>query len=516
MKNNLHSITSHNYRKVPLILISLIVGFAAGSVVVLYRIVLGFAEHFAFVMYDFFKAHLTWTPLMFMGLTLVGYIVSYLVSKNKMISGSGIPQLKGIILGYLKQNWLHTLVMKFIGGALAIAGGLSLGREGPSIQLGANVAEGIGKKMGRSRIERKILIASGASAGLAAAFNAPLAGVMFALEEIFKYFSPLILLSTMSAAVVADFVSKQVFGFQPIFHFEVVKSIPLEGYWIIVVLGGLLGLLGAFYNQALLFTQSLYKKISFLTERTRIILPFLMAGILGLVFPIVLGGGHQIVEQLSLSNGFKLLLIIFVVKFIFSMVSFGSGAPGGIFLPLLVLGATIGGIFATVAIRYLGYDQELFYNFVILAMAGYFSAIVRAPITGIVLITEMTGTLNHLLALTIVSMTAYIVADLVKSLPIYEALLERLVSEHHVHDEEEHSHKVIVEMVVQHGSEMEDQAVKKIEWPSKCLLVSIKRGEKELLPRGSTVLKAGDYIFVLTDVNSEWLTRKRLEELNTF
>lgn len=516
MKNNIHSITSQNYRKIPLILISLFLGLLAGGVVVAYRIVLGYAEDFAFAMYAFFKNHMVWTPLLFMGLILMGYLLSYLVSKNKMISGSGIPQLKGIIMGYFGNSWLHTLVMKFIGGALAILGGLSLGREGPSIQLGANVAEGIGRKFGKSRIERKILMASGASAGLAAAFNAPLAGVIFSLEEIFKYFSPMILLSTMSASVVAEFISREIFGFKHIFDFEVTHTIPLKSYWIIIILGALLGLLGALYNKTLLYTQSLYKKASFLTERNKIIIPFLMAGVLGLVFPIVLGGGHSIMEHLSLTNGLGLLMLIFIVKFIFSMVSFGSGAPGGIFLPLLVLGATIGAIFATVVINYLGFDPSLFYNFVILATAGYFTAIVRAPITGIVLIVEMTGALNHLLPLTVVSMTAYIVADLVSSLPIYESLLENLVSEHHVKDEEEHSHKVIVEMVVQHGSSLENQAVRKIEWPQKCLLVNIKRGEKEMLPRGDTVLKAGDYIFVLTDTNSEWLVRKKLEGLNSF
>ncbi|NDL67485.1 ClC family H(+)/Cl(-) exchange transporter [Anaerotalea alkaliphila] len=516
MKNNLNSMTSHDYRKIPLVLASLAVGLVAGAVVVLYRIVLGMAEEFAFAMYGFFKTHMGWIPLLFGGLVLLGFIVSHLVAKNRMISGSGIPQLKGIILGYFQQRWLHTVVMKFIGGTLAIAGGLSLGREGPSIQLGASVAEGLGNKVGRSRMERKILMASGASAGLAAAFNAPLAGVLFALEEIFKYFSPLILLSTMAAAVVAEFVSKQVFGFEPVFHFALTKTMPLENYWMLVVMGGLLGLLGAFYNRTLLQVQSLYKKNGFLTERNRIVLPFLLAGVLGLAFPIVLGGGHRIVEQLNLENGLGLLLLIFTVKFGFSMVSFGSGAPGGIFLPLLVLGSVQGAMFATVAIRYLGVDPALFHNFVIFAMGGYFAAIVRAPITGIVLILEMTGSLHHLLALSIVSMTAYIAADLMKSLPIYDSLLDRLVSDHHIQEEEEHSHKVIVEIVVQHGSSMEDKAVSAIPWPKKCLLVSVKRGEKEILPRGNTVLKAGDYLFVLTDINSEWLTRKTLEELNAY
>jgi H+/Cl- antiporter ClcA len=516
MENNYKILTDDYFGNILIVLKSLLVGLVAGGVTVLYRITLTYAEQFAFGMYGFLKNNPLLFPLAIIVFCLAAYFVGYLVSKDKMISGSGIPQLEGILKGYFgyRKNWIHTLCSKFLGGAIAIGGGLSLGREGPSIQLGACVAEGLGKKIGKGRLQRKILMASGASAGLAAAFNAPMAGVIFALEEIFKYFSPVILLSMMSAAVAADFVSKQVFGTAPIFNFEITKEIPLNSYWLLIVLGIFLGGMGAFYNYALLKTKILYGKIKYLNTRTKIIVPFIMAGILGIVFPVVLGGGHRVIEELTLKNGIGFIIIILIIKFIFSMVSFGSGVPGGIFFPLIVLGAAIGAIFARVSINYFGFDQELFNNFIILAMAGYFTAIVRAPITGIVLIMEMTGSFTHMLPLTVVAVSAYIVADLLKSPPVYEALLDNLIYNENTEEKKESSKKIVVELIVKHGSEFENLQVKSINWPGKSLLVGVKQGDRQIIPKGDTEIKVGDYLTILTDINSESRIKEILNEMN--
>lgn len=516
MKNNYKVLTDNYFQNILCVFKSLLVGVVVGGVVVLYRITLNHAEQYSFKMYDFLRNNFMLFPIAAIILCFAGYFAGYLVSKNKMISGSGIPQLEGIMKGYFRKrkSWIHTLCSKFVGGTICIGGGLSLGREGPSIQLGACVAEGLGKKIGKGRLERRTLMASGASAGLAAAFNAPLAGVVFALEEIFKYFSPVILLSIMSAAVAADFVSKEVFGTSPIFDFEILKVIPLKQYWLLIFLGILLGGMGALYNYVLLKTKILYGKLKFLNEKTKIIIPFVVAGVLGIVFPVVLGGGHRIVEELTLKNGILFLVIIFIIKFLFSMVSFGSGAPGGIFFPLIILGATIGAVFAGISINYFGIDQELYNNFIILAMAGFFTAIVRAPITGIVLIMEMTGSFTHILPLTVVAVTAYVVADLLKIPPIYEALLENLLLSENEEDIKESSKKIVVEFIVKHDSEFANQQVKNIKWPGKSLLVGVKQGDRNIIPKGDTILKEGDYLTVLTDVNCESRIKEILDKMN--
>lgn len=163
---------------------------------------------------------------------------------------------------------------KFVGGVLCIFGGLSLGREGPSVQLGAMAGKGIAKGFKRIPSEERFLIGCGASAGLSAAFNAPLAGIVFGIEEIYKTFSAQALLSVMTASITADFISKNVFGLSPIFHFPVESMMPLEYYWLVILLGIVLGIMGAVYNKVILHSQKIYEKIRWLKPQFRLLLPF--------------------------------------------------------------------------------------------------------------------------------------------------------------------------------------------------------------------------------------------------
>lgn len=512
--NNYKAIINQKNNRPTILYKSMLIGILVGMTASAYRLVLKWAETLSSSLYELLRQNLWYLPLAFLLLGIAGYLVGVLSSKFTMIGGSGIPQVKGIIMGHFKNRWYGTLLAKFFGGTVCILAGLSLGREGPSVQIGACVADGLSKVFGTSRTERKVLIASGASAGLSAAFNAPLAGTMFAIEEIFKYISPLVLLSTMTAAVVADFVCKIFFGMSPVFEFNITHSIPLADYWLLLPLGILLGVFGAFYNATLLSAQKLYKKITFLKGKGKMLIPFFCAGVFGLTYPYVLGGGHHVVEELTLSKSIFFFILLLLLKFLFSMISFGSGAPGGIFFPLLIIGATFGAVFGNITIRFFGIDEDLFYNFIILAMAGYFTAIVRAPITGIILLVEMTGSFSHLLSLTFVSIAANVTADLLKSAPIYESLLEnqitKMTNEHTVEDD---SKRITVEAIIHHGAPIERKYIRNIKLPAECLLIAVRREGKELIPNGSTRLYAGDLLIVLTSVRREAKTRKEMDDL---
>lgn len=358
---NFDVITHAEERNVKLVLKGLLVGIITSFIVVLYRFALSYAEDFAFLIYNFIKAHKYLIPLWFIVLIVLAFIVGKLIDREPYIGGSGIPHVKGIMGGYLKNRPTSIIINKFIGGTLSIISGLSLGREGPSVQLGACTGDIVSKKFNSTRLERRLLISSGATAGLAAAFNAPLSGVLFSLEEIYKYFSPLVLLATITSAVAADFISKQFFGLNPVFNFADTIPIPLRNYWLLLLLGILLGAFGAFYNWFTLKTQDIYAKIKCSTS-IKLMIPFLLAGILGLLFPVVLCGGHAVIEELNLTSTLGLLLLILVAKFLFSIISFGSGAPGGIFFPLLIIGGTFGAVFGYIAINYLGISPALFNN----------------------------------------------------------------------------------------------------------------------------------------------------------
>lgn len=352
----------------------------------------------------------------------------------------------------------------------------------------------------------------GASAGLSAAFNAPIAGVLFSLEEVHKNFSPEVLLSTMASSITANFITRNVFGLEPVFSLNVPQMLPLDSYGHVIILGMVLGLLGVVYNTCLIRTQKLYRKIH--SVYLRILIPFMGAGIFGFLYPAVLGGGHTLVEGIAAGEmALQALAVLFAVKFMFSMVSFGSGAPGGIFLPLLVLGAVIGGIYQGIAVKLFPGLEHFTSNFVILGMTGYFSAIVRAPITGMILITEMTGSFNHLLTLSIAALTAYLIPDLMKCAPIYDQLLHSLLANQNKRKVRDAlGEKVLFPGLIYHGSAAEGKMVSDITWPKGSLIVSITRGEEEFIPKGDTRLKAGDKIVLVCHEEDGPEVHKTLEE----
>ena len=181
------------------------------------------------------------------------------------------------------------------------------------------------------------------------------------------------------------------------------------------------------------------------------------------------------------------------MKFLLSAACYGSSAPGGTLVPLLVLGAFIGGAYGSAAVNWFGFDRDFATNLVIIAMAAFFAAIVRAPVTGIVLISELTGSFSHLLSLSTAALVAYVVAEALRSKPFFEHLTERFL--------EGQKGKVIVKgtakksiitSVIEQGSEADQCMIQDLGLPSSCLVVSVTRGAEELIPRGKLKLKAGD------------------------
>ena len=366
-----------------------------------------------------------WTGLIILGIFAV--LVSYFVYKEPYISGSGIPQVKGELIGRIHTDWLRILLLKFFGGIMAIGSGLALGREGPSIQLGGMVGKGVSRLSGRLKSEERLLISAGSGAGLAAAFGAPLAGVVFVIEELRKDFDPKVLLSTMAASITSEYVASFVFGLDPVFAVFAFSKPTLTDYWMILILGLLLGALGVLYNKAIAVSQDLQSKIR--PRWLKAVFAVLAIGIVYTICPECLGSGHHLVEETGYGLHMAGTLALFlIVRFFFSVYSFGTGAPGGIFLPLLVLGALAGGLFTTVVSPLAGLPtgNEAFY--VILGMAGLFAAIVRAPLTGIILISEMTGTLPGLLPLSLVALVSFLTAEALGGQPVYDQLLDRILN----------------------------------------------------------------------------------------
>lgn len=411
-ENSSHTVNQIGQMSAAIIAEGLLVGVAGGLTVLLYRIALNYASECLDSVLAFIKGNPLRIAGWFVVLAVLAVLVRFLIKWEPMIEGGGIPQIREEINGTLSRHWRRVLPAKFAGGFLCILGGLSLGRCGPSIQLGAMAGQGMSQLLGRGEEEERHLMTCGAGAGLAATFHAPLAGMIFAMEAVNKRGSMHFFVSVLSASVAADYFASHIIGNTAVFQFQLKYVLHRNQYWMLFLLGILLGAAAVFYNWAMLNIRNVYKKLPFLGDAGGLMTVFFLAGLFGLLMPSVLGGGSVLI--VSLTEG-KLLLgaavLALVVKFLFSGLCFASGAPGGSVFPILTLGALIGGIFAMTGVELFGLDSAYINNFVLLAMAGFFSATLQAPVTGIVLLFEMSGTVNHFLSLSIVCLTAYIVSE---------------------------------------------------------------------------------------------------------
>lgn len=343
-------------------------------------------------------------------------------------SGSGIPHIKSVVLGEEELRWWRVLPVKFFGGLASIGGGLALGREGPTIQIGGAAGLMVSKwfRVRPGEGERKALICAGAGAGLAAAFNAPLAGVIFVLEELHGAFTPVIFVAAFLASVTADVVCRIMTGETPVFGMHGMPVPSLNALPVALLVGVGAGLGGVLFNRCLLASVDAF-------DRVRRWPPFLVGALTGLVvgfaawvYPAVSGSGGLLAQH-ALAGEFSVRVVVMLIaaRFALTMVSYGSGSAGGIFAPLLVIGAlgglAIGYAAHAVAPTWAGHPEV----FAVLGMGALLTAIVRAPLTGIVLMIELTGKYDFMLPLLVSCLVAYGIAEALKCAPIYEALRER-------------------------------------------------------------------------------------------
>jgi CIC family chloride channel protein len=341
-------------------------------------------------------------------------------------AGSGIPHVEAVVRGELPQAPSRLIPVKFFGGLLAIGAGLALGREGPSVQMGASLAHLVGKVFGRNRLDCRVLVAAGAGAGLGTAFNAPIAGAVFVLEELVRRFEHRIAIAALGASATALGVARLLLGDAPDFHVNALGYEDAGTRPLYFVFGAFAGLLAIAYNRMLLATIAAAHRLIRAPVELRAGLVGAAVGILAWFAPDLIGGGDAITQSV-LAGSVPLAAIpaAFMVRFALGAVSYAAGTPGGLFAPMLVLGAQFGflsGGICRILLPYLDVQPE---GFAIVGMAAFFAGVVRAPVTGIVLATEMTASVTMLLPMLCACAVAMLAPTLLKDPPIYESLRER-------------------------------------------------------------------------------------------
>ena len=419
-----------NNKNFKLLFYALLIGIIVGLVGAIFRIILSYIEIFRVNLYENAgnSGFMSWLwPILFAitGISIALYLVRKFAPEA---SGSGVQEIEGALDGLRPMRWKKVLPIKFIASLFSLGSGLLLGREGPTIQLGANIGKMVKDTLGKSEIESNSLISTGAAAGLASAFNAPFAGIIFVIEEMhgqfkFNFYS---VAAIMIGAGTADFIVRVLVNSKPVLEIMIFPSPNIFGLWIFIILGLLCSIIGYVYNKLLVISLDLFKfsfKIPIIYTGITV---GLIIAIIGMFFPNLIGGGYDIITK-GVGNSFTLsfLLFLFIARLLLSIFSYSTGAPGGIFLPMLTLGVIFGMFFGTIM-------QQFFPDLIshpgiyaIAGMAGIFSATVRAPLTGLVLAIEMTSNYELILPLIVTTVIASVFTALLGNEPIYTTLLKR-------------------------------------------------------------------------------------------
>ncbi|SAK87900.1 voltage-gated ClC-type chloride channel ClcB [Caballeronia temeraria] len=420
---------------VPLAAASVVVGAATGAIGVMFRFALerGDAWRNAFIAWAH-AGHEAAIVLVILATASAAALATWLVARfAPMASGSGIPHVEAVLHGKVPPAPLVLIPIKFVGGALAIGAGLALGREGPTVQMGASIAHAIGTCLRRNIGDCRVLLAAGAGAGLATAFNAPIAGAVFVLEELMRRFDTRTAVAALGASASAIAMARLLHGDLPDFH---LPAQPFPGFEMTgahLVFGALLGLLGAVYCRVILWTldaaESIAPPSSVRRATARAAAIGAAVGLLAWFAPDLAGGGDALTERALLGAGtVASVMAMFAVRFVLGPVSYAAGTPGGLFAPMLTLGAQAGLVFGRVCLDWFPGMADATggtATFAVVGMAAFFVAVVRAPVTGIVLVTEMTASFTLLLPMLTACFTAMIVPMLLHVPPIYDSLGER-------------------------------------------------------------------------------------------
>lgn len=406
-----------------IILQAVMVGLISGLLVVFFKVSIN--KLFEFIQNFISLFDLSHKLLIFPLITTLGGLISgVLVFKfAPETKGSGIPFVKMVMARMGNITRVRTIVVKFLAGVAGIGTGLSLGREGPSVQLGAGAGALVGKIFKMKGTDQGKLIAAGAGSAIGATFNAPIAGTIFVLEELVNKFSASLLFPVLVATVTASSVARHFLGNNPSFTIPyITHDLSFEGISVCIILGIVAGFLGVAFAKIIYKNNEFFEKMDKIPNWLKPAIAGFGIGVIGIFIPYVLGSGNLSVDLLLQHKlALSVVVLVFAVKFFVTPFCFGSGAAGGIFLPMLMLGSFLGYIVASI-FNMFGFHVDV----VVMAMIGmgaFLASVARTPITAVVMVFEMTAGYTHILPIMLSAAIADLIAEKLNHRPIYASLI---------------------------------------------------------------------------------------------
>ncbi len=498
---------------IQLLFVGSVTGIFAGAIATLFNIFAHHGEEISRNCYAYIRSNPLFIPVLLFALLGVAFLLGVAVNISSVIRGCGIPQAEGATRGGVKFTWWRDLILMFTACLLSVFAGLSIGPEGPSVFIGACAGDGVATLTKRNQMIKKYQITGGACTGLAVAANAPLTGIAFAFEEAYKRITPEVFICSFTSVIFGMLTRYILYGMLQMetasaFGSYIFQTMDLSAYGYALGAGVVCGLVGVGFYKFSFFLRRLFGKIrckkDTLSHAVRITIAVLLGGCVSLLAVEAMGGGHHLIEKIGsgsvtqVEKIFSLplvltLLVILLLRFCITSVNIASGIPCGIFIPMLAIGACLGALLNQLWIK-LGMPKEYCDLMVMLCMAAFFTTVVKAPITSIVMICEFTGSFAHLLPVIIAVGIGYFLGEMFRTDSIYEDLLVEYEKETGIR---ENAVREVFTLGVTKGALADKRQVRDILWPSGARVKEIERGEEKILPEGDTVLHGGDILTIV-------------------
>ena len=477
---------------------SMAVGFLSALLVTAFKLAAESVIYLSNTVYAYVRSNPIWLPAIILAAAAIGLLASIIRAHTHSCRGGGIPTSVAAIRGVISFKWITSIFILPFSALLTFLCGLPLGTEGPCVQMGTALGDGVVKCLGTKKQKgwRRYIMTGGASAGFSLATASPVTAIIFSMEELHKRFSPM-LLTVASLSVIFAQIGHQILSFfglgsGALFHLPTIDALDLKLLFAPLIVGAIVGvcsiLFTRFYHRINKMMRAVISKIS-----PKIVFPVLFAcvALVGFFFSDSLGSGHHLVESIfSTQTIWYLIILTFLVRAIFMMISNTSGATGGIFLPNIAFGAMIGSLCAQgmIALGLIGSEQYLL--MVVLGISSFLSSTSRIPITACVFAIEAMGGINNVLPILI----ATIISLLIVELSGLEDLTDTVI-EARVHSINAGKERIVIEvpLTVKEDSFVIGKELRDILWPTSCVVVSFDRCRANY---GNLGISAGDVLTV--------------------
>lgn len=457
--------------------VTLVTGVLTGALIFAFKTAASAVISLSGVVYTFVRTNPLWILPLIAAAVVLGLLSAAILRFAPNARGGGIPTAIAVLRGILSLRWLRNLLAVFSAALLSFLGGVPLGNEGPSVQMGTAVGGGTTRLLGRNHPAwKRYIMTGGACAGFAAATGAPLTGIFFALEEAHRRFSPLIFLSaatTVSAATVTMQGLGMAFEVSTdLFHFSATPMMPVEKLWAPLALGLICGVVAISFTKAYgLVGEGIQRFLKDIPFAVKMIAVFVLAALVGVILPDGIGSGHDLIESLVEGDGvWSILLLCFVVRAFLLMTANHIGVTGGLFVPTLAFGAILGGVGSNLLTATGALDAKWTGLMVMVGMVSFMSASSRTPVTAILFGVEALCGLDNIMPLILGATAAYLVTEAAD----VEGFCEEVVANKAAAVRKgKQALAVDAHMVLQSGAFAVGKEIRDILWPPTCVVVSV-------------------------------------------